>query len=304
MPTYPFQRQRYWLTPAPATPAVAGLRPLIDRQMRLPAQQQVVFEKAFSTTTLPFLADHAVYDEVVVPGACHLAFALSAAELLGQSPCVLQDVVFPQALTLPADSTLTVQCVTTAPAADDAIPATTFRILSFAESDPTSTAPLTHASGHLLSTPPVAPAIDLAALQARCDTPLAADGFYAALAEAHVALGPQFRWLHTIGRHEGQGEAIARLQQPAAVSTQGYALFPALIDAMFQLAAAAMLDQTRTTGQLATLLPFALETFTFYAAPPAQVSLWCHVVQGADQRWAITLFTETGQVLATVEGFA
>jgi len=271
--------------------------------MRLPLQQQVVFEKAFSTTTLPFLADHYVYDEVVVPGACHLALALCAAELLGQSSCVLQDVVFPQALTLPADGMRTVQCVTTAPAADEAIPATAFRILSFVESDPTST-PLTHATGRFLPTTSVAPAVDLAALQARCGAPLAVDKFYAALAEAHVAVGPRFRWLRTIGRNDGQGEALARIQQPAALATQGYILFPALIDALFQLVAAAMFDQTRTTGQLATLLPFALETFTFYAAPPSQASLWCHVVQGTDQRWMITLFTETGQRLVTVDGFS
>ncbi|MBU6350102.1 MAG: SDR family NAD(P)-dependent oxidoreductase [Chloroflexi bacterium] len=299
LPTYPFQRQPCWLTPTPP-PAVTGLRPLVDRQMHLPLQQQIVFEKQFSTLSLPFLDDHVVYDAVVVPGACHLALALSAAELLGQGPCQLHDVVFPQVLSLPAHTTRTVQYVATLPPAAEI----SFQIVSFTAENGAASPLLTHATGRLLPPAPTAPPpIDRAALQLRCNTPLAASAVFAAMEAAQITLGPQFRWLQAIWRNEGKGEAIAQLAQPAEVNSHGYPLFPSLIDTFFQLVAAAMLDQERTEGQLATLLPFALETFTFYAPPPPQDPLWCHVRQETEQRWQITLFTATGTVLATVHGF-
>jgi acyl transferase domain-containing protein len=81
LPTYPFQRQRYWVQSRPSRRAAASLRPLIDQMTPLPALQAVLFETEFSVEALPFLADHRVYGEVVSPGACQIVLALHAAQL-------------------------------------------------------------------------------------------------------------------------------------------------------------------------------------------------------------------------------
>ncbi|MBU6350104.1 MAG: SDR family NAD(P)-dependent oxidoreductase [Chloroflexi bacterium] len=308
LPTYPFQRQRCWLdATAPSTaPSTTRLRPLIDRQMHLPIHQQIVFEKQFSTAALPFLADHMVSAEVVVPAACHLAMTLSAIDLLGQpGPCMLSDLLFPQPLKLPAETERTVQCLTTLPNRADPAAPPTFQIVSFAGAEDADNTLQTHATGRWTPLAPTAPeTVDLAALQTRCQLPLNVPSLYTALEATQIELGPHFRWLQAIWQSEDTQELLAQLETPAGVPPQGEPLFPSLIDAIFQLVAAAPPPPTENTDPSAPWLPFALERFTFYSPPPPQSTLWGHATQKQDRRWDLTLFTQTGQTLATVHGFA
>ena len=301
LPTYPFQRQRYWLAQPKAPPGPGALRPLIDHKMQLPRQQQTIFEKAFSTVALPFLADHHVYGEVVVPGACHLALALSGAELLfGATPYVLEDVIFPQALALLPDETRTVQLIVDTVAANSTAQPT-FQIFSFTEQEATAE-PLVHATGRMARIAATAPQLSLAALQARCQQALLPATLYATIAESQIALGPTFRWFTALW-HNGTSEALAQLQMPAALAgVQGYGLFPSLIDSCFQLVGAALFGDAKEESAQGSQLPFALEALTLYG-PTNQETLWCHAQRSAEAKWDIALFTATGQVVAQMTGF-
>jgi acyl transferase domain-containing protein len=95
-PTYPFQRQRHWLPESMRNKkaAAGGLRPLVDTLLRSPLLKETILETTFSTAALPYLNDHKVFDEVLVPGAAYIAVILSGAELLGMTACRLEDVVF------------------------------------------------------------------------------------------------------------------------------------------------------------------------------------------------------------------
>ena len=322
LPTYPFQRQRYWVEAPQQKRAAASVRPLIDKITKLPLHAETVFEAEFSVAALPFLAEHQVYGTVIAPGACQLAMALNAAELsLGENKVLLlEDVVLPQALVLGAEQVRTVQAafhagqVSGASAAGSG-PKQEFRIVSFCArqavgvDDTVEGADMevaTHATGYAAATtgatsqPPAA--VDIGGLQQRCRRVVDVAGFYADSAAAQIELGPSFRWLAEAWQGGENAapeapEALARLVRPAAVESLGdYVLHPGLLDACFQV--------TGVTGEVngETLLPFALETLQLYRPARGEV-WWCHATQTGRYKWDIQLLDEEGEVVTLMRGF-
>lgn len=296
LPTYPFQRQRHWL-PIPATKkASAGqLRPLVDKLVQSSLIKETLLETEFSTTALPFLVDHRVFDEVVVPGASHIAMLLSGAELMGLPACQLEDVVFPAPLILPETQARTVQVVLSPKGnvQDSQDRAYTFQLISTADGDS-----ITHATGYLkgIARPEIT-TVDLIKLQACCLNSIDPNGLYQTAAEQYIVFGPSFRWLSGLWR--GAGEALAQLTMPETLgSLEGYCLHPGLLDACFQ-AAGVTLDENASSE---TLLPFMLQNLQIYEIPKGK-TWWCHVVQVGNYSWDINLTDASGQVLVAIKGF-
>ncbi|MCP2330919.1 Acyl transferase domain-containing protein [Actinoalloteichus cyanogriseus DSM 43889] len=107
LPTYPFDRERFWLTgtsrPAADTSGlgVTGTdHPLLAAAVEVPGTGAVVLTGALSTTSRPWLADHRVLGQVVVPGAAIVEMAVRAGDEVGRgtvdelvttAPLVLSD---------------------------------------------------------------------------------------------------------------------------------------------------------------------------------------------------------------------
>jgi myxalamid-type polyketide synthase MxaB len=311
LPTYPFQRQRYWLEAARPQRA-ATVRPLIDKLIELPLHGETVYEAAFSVQTLPALADHRVYGAVVSPGAYQLAMALNAAELSfgRQNGLGLEDVVLPQALVLADGEERTVQAVFSSSADaqggknNGATVRKGFKIVSFTKAQAgeayatlgeAESAIVTHAAGYALGAADAAPqAVDITAIQQRCTQLVDINRFYADSAAAQIELGPAFRWVAAAWR-SADGEVLARLTRPAAASLPGYVLHPGLLDACFQTSAF-----TEEGGEV--LLPFAVAALRLHR-PAGGENWWCHAVQTGRHKCDIRLLDEGGSVVAELTGF-
>ncbi|MCV7368908.1 polyketide synthase [Mycolicibacterium duvalii] len=115
LPTYPFQRRRFWPRTAGISadggsgPAVSGI---LGAAKDL-ASGDCVYTSRLSVRSQPWLCDHVIYGTVVVPGATYAAMALAAVG----TPAHVNDVFFYEPIILPEKASREVQ-LTLHPAAD------------------------------------------------------------------------------------------------------------------------------------------------------------------------------------------
>jgi acyl transferase domain-containing protein len=89
LPTYPFQRERFWLASTSATTGVTAAgqsaceHPLLSAEIALPDEEGWLFTGRLSLQEQPWLADHAVLGTVLLPGTAFLDLALYAARRAG-----------------------------------------------------------------------------------------------------------------------------------------------------------------------------------------------------------------------------
>lgn len=107
LPTYPFQRHRFW----PKTSGIAGLdgqggsaSGILGSAKDL-ASGDSVYTSRLSVKSQPWLSDHVIYGTVVVPGATYAAMALAAVGPPGR----VQDVFFYEPIILPEKASREVQ---------------------------------------------------------------------------------------------------------------------------------------------------------------------------------------------------
>ena len=300
LPTYPFQRQRYWVENKPAhqrQQKSTKLHPLIDKKLQLPLSKEILFESEFSTETLPFLLDHQVYNFVVVAGSCHLSLILGAAKLtFPTEACVLENIVFPQPLVIPQQSVRQVQLVLSPEESG-----MSFQLLSFETTSDSNTQVnqwLIHGTGKISSSiSSTLEIISIPEIQARCPKQIAGGEIYQNLQKRQIQLGLSFQWLDSIWC--GEGEALAQMKWPAMGNDLNeYQLHPGLLDSCLQLSI------TFWPGE-DTFVPFAIESFHFYQGPQTQ-QLWCHALRSSENSNIvdIKLFDATGELIAQIKGLA
>ncbi|MCW2248528.1 acyl transferase domain-containing protein/acyl-CoA synthetase (AMP-forming)/AMP-acid ligase II/acyl carrier protein/SAM-dependent methyltransferase [Azospirillum fermentarium] len=304
LPTYPFQRQRYWLDRPAQSGRPAQRRtgsPLLGQRLRLPALGATVYENRFSVTDLPLLGDHRIFGEVVVSGACYLSMLLAAVAKARKSPaCVVRDVGFVQPLVIAAGQAVTVQAVLT-PEGDR----TALRLVSFADDDGDDDPVVsTHVEAvvHTGELPPAAASVQPRhAVWERCAEEIGAERFYRTQAERHIGLGPSYRWIDAI--RLGKDEAVCAIRVPAALGgLESRPLHPGLLDAAFGLllAAAPLADGD-------TWLPFGIEAVRVHADPDPD-HCWAHLVlrpAGGEDRVAadVQVFDRNDRLVLEFIGF-
>jgi acyl transferase domain-containing protein len=128
LPTYPFERERYWLetkeedkapkTPTPKLPAHKASRellrhPLLDSHTELVSPSRVhVWETELDRQYLPYLNDHRIQGVMAVPVSVYIEMAQAATrEALGPGPYVLTELELKKLLFVPEQGTQKIQVV-------------------------------------------------------------------------------------------------------------------------------------------------------------------------------------------------
>jgi acyl transferase domain-containing protein len=228
LPTYPFQRERYWIAPGAARAPSVG-HPLLGVRRELAhAPGTHVWQCELSLSSHPWLADHRVQGAAIVPATAYIEMALAAGgDLLGSGSLSVREIENLKPIVLREGDQRLLQ----ATLAVDGNGAR-FAVYSRGASHDTPGAPwTTHMTARLsiLAAPKGTPAIEDA--RQRCVTPVDGAHFYAALAAKGNQWGPCFQGLRQV--FIGEGEAVGRIDVADGVASEvgRYRFHPAVADA-------------------------------------------------------------------------
>lgn len=312
LPTYPWQRERYWVKQKPyrkqafLPPRNSVIHPLLGQQLHA-ALQETLFESELSLELQPFLVGHQVYGVVVLPAAAYLEIALAAgAAFLRTNSCALQQVFIQEALTIPEDVSRTVQLILTPSETGEA----TFRIVSLNDAaEESSPSYIQHATGRISSSPPqpTSPPRSLANLQTQMVNSLPTEDYYQHLRKRGLEYGSSFQGIEQLWWQEGAALGKIRLPATLVAEADAYQVHPVLLDAGFQLLFATLSATDSGVGDCDTYLPVGLDSLRIYHRPGTQ--LWIHGQMSAEEvpnsetRSAnLQIFDDSGQLIAEIEG--
>lgn len=282
LPTYPFERQRYWFEPGETRRIAGGGHPLLGRRLALPNSREVRFESEIDTLSKPLFEQHRVLDGAVLPAAAYLELALAAGAAVAPSErWRLEDVEIRRALLLSHGEGRELQTVL-APASD-ASGASGHALEihsrpSNREAQDGDEAWTLHVSARLTAggTGGQTPQRVRSVLESRWDRQLAPDELYRRYEARGVEYGPAFRAIEQLWY--GQGVALGRLRLPIALRSGGgadraqYRFHPALLDGCLQVIGAAFADD----GAPGTWLPVAVTRLELHDSP-GEEEIWSYV---------------------------
>lgn len=299
LPTYPFERQRYWFPGAAAGSGAktgGALRPLVDSLSQSPLVKETIVSTSLGVATHPYLAEHKVHGQLVVPGAAYLSMLASAADVMGWPSCRIEEVYFLAPLILQASKGRTVQAVFTPSEEVGAAQSQSVQIVALPTGEPGEEM-VRLMSGKIASGAGAAHGADLAALQARCREPYSPEQLYEAIGAAGVDVKASFQWVENLWL--GRDEALALLRLPDAVGAlDGYRLHPALLDASFQVAGATLTSEEQTEP----LLPFSVKSMRQERVAEG-TTWWCHAVRKGAAMWDVETLDSEGKRVVALEGF-
>ncbi|MER6417786.1 type I polyketide synthase [Streptomyces sp. NPDC001137] len=291
LPTYAFQRRRYWLD-APRTPApAAGTREhaLLGPAFTVPDTGRTVFSGRLCPTTHPWLTDHAIAGAVLVPATAFVELAVQAGHEVGCG--ALDELLVVAPLTLAPDVGVHVQLVVDEPDGSARRP---FEVYARPDVD-AEPAWTRHATGLLGPAPGESPPPDpeLGAWPPEGAVEVDLTDAYDGLAEDGLTYGPAFRGVRSVWRRGDVLFAEVRLPEGELTGADRFGIHPALLDAALH----APLLTGSTAGALR--VPFAWTGVRLYAVGASEIRVRI-APTGADAL-SVTLADPAGRPVVRVD---
>jgi amino acid adenylation domain-containing protein len=298
IPTYAWQRERYWIETAPGadvtSPGVDTGHPLLGRRLHSPDPD---WQVNLEDPRTEYLDEHVVQGSAVFPGAGYVEMMLAATRDMSEGESILLEKVdFRRLLFLDPGRS----CLLRLHYRDHD---SSLEIHGAAPTErPTWTL---HATGRVRRQAEFGQNghFDIAGAYERCAEEMPVEEHHAALTARGFDYGEAFRGLREI--RFGPEEAIARIGFPSGAerSTGAYNVHPALLDAAFQLLAVAGFRQREEAATL-PLFPVGIERVAFHSVPGD--GFLAHVRVGrsgtAMLEGDVQLVDESGARMVTFEG--
>nr|WP_232246482.1 type I polyketide synthase [Kitasatospora mediocidica] len=311
LPTYAFQRERYWVDAVLTMDEVASMglgsaaHPLLGAAVEMPDSQAFLFAGRLSLQTHPWLADYAVADTVVLPGAAFVELAVRAGDQVG---CDLVEVLtLEEPLVLPERGGVQLRVSVAEP--DDsgrralALHSRPERGSKAADGTRTDLPWTRHATGVLAGgSDQSEPSADLSVWPPVGATAVDVDELYDRTARSGLVHGPAFQGLRAAWRREDEVFAevcLAQAQQPDA---ERFALHPALLDAALHLLPLGSGDESEIPATEFARLPLSWSGVTLHAVGASALRVRLTRADAGAVR--VLLADETGAPVASVDSLA
>ena len=307
LPTYAFQRERFWLSSggAPGDPTASGQllagHPLLGACLRLAGEGGWLFTGRLALDSHPWLVDHAVMGSVLLPGTAFLDLALHAGAEIGHP--AIGELVLHAPLVVPEGGAVELQ-VAIAPPDQEGRCALEFHSrahngdATLADERPwvrnasaalVADADVDGAAGELAGEwpPPGAQPVEL-------------DGCYDRFAEWGLEYGPLFQGLLALWRRGDELFADVALPSGEREQARSFGIHPALLDAALHSVGAGMAGAEAEQGGV--LLPFSWADVRLHAR--GAHSLRVRIAPAGEGQVSLLAADELGDPVASVRSLA
>ncbi|MQS13790.1 alpha/beta fold hydrolase [Streptomyces kaniharaensis] len=234
LPTYAFQRERFWLAPgtgsadASAAGQVGLDHAVLSAAVPVADRDEWVFTGRIAAGTQPWIADHVVLGALVVPGVALVDLAVTAGTAIG---CPVLEELEITAQVVLTDEPRQVQVTVGAADADGRREIAIYSRATAGGAAGDRPEAVCHARGRLGGA--TASPVPFDAQWPPVDAePVPVDDLYTRLAEAGVDYGPLFQGVQAAWRRGA--EIYTEVALPDDIDGTGYGLHPALFDAALQ----------------------------------------------------------------------
>jgi acyl transferase domain-containing protein/acyl carrier protein len=311
LPTYPFERERYWFAPHVLQKKIAKRTPQVEHSLlgvRMPAppsednQQgnRIVFESRLAEDSPAFLGDHRVFGKTIFPAAGYLELAASAGlAALGTYP-TLRNIAIRSPLLLRTGVPTLVQTVL-----EQKGDSYRFEIRSrVARNDDDSAAWQLHAKGFLdTRSPSPRSAGDLFCHDQQITQSVDVQSHYEKLRRRGLDYGPSFRCVRELRTESRRALGRVKLSENLANEQSAFVAHPVLLDGAFHMLAGVLEESDET----ATYLPTGVESVSLLK--PLGAEHWVDVTlqpTGQPDAAALTadvrVFSPDGSVAVQITG--
>jgi polyketide synthase 7 len=296
LPTYAFQRKRYWMDPAPGIVDASSLgvtaaeHPLLGAVVAHADSDEIILIGRLSLASHPWLADHTVHGVVLVPGTAMVEMALHAGGL-GGCPRV-DHLVLHAPLVIGERGGVAVQVVVGAWWESGERPV---RIYSRVDRDGADRAWKLHADGVLSAASEGTGREGLDQWQAEDAEPIDVSELYPVLAAHGYGYGPAFRGLRSVWRRGDEVLIEAALPDGTTADASRFGLHPVLLDAVLHgIGAAGILAESDLSGS-----PLEWEGVSLHAVGATR--LRARIARVGDDTVAVTLMDDGGALVGRVD---
>jgi acyl transferase domain-containing protein/surfactin synthase thioesterase subunit/acyl carrier protein len=311
LPTYPFDRRRYWLDDDLAGRAQGASAPsssLAGSRLRsaLPNAQ---FESVYSLARFAYLDDHRIHGMAVLPLTFGLRAVYDAAlQHFGTASVVIANLQYREAMVLPESGDRTVQIIVSPVNEGSA----EFQLVSIG-SEPdalwrTHMVGMVRAEALEQADDQALPAFERDSFRGRAAVPI--ERYYATLNAVGLQYGPSFRGIQELQR--GHDEILAHVVLPGHLTgASSSRLHPALLDACLHVYPGlirAYQDFERLPAGARTHVPIGLERFRSIESDASDA--WVHARRrnGPEDSDTVTvdisIYGMDGTVIASLEGLS